>query len=217
MVSSPAARTKESLHRAALLRVVTALRVADVCEPVSCNDHAKRDDYVAHDLQPGPRRSCVRNSRHATSKGCARLRGIYSVLPAARLFTGYYPADQVREVSCPSAIGVHMGNKPGFYLRLTRKHPHYIAAVEALGQAVRDSGPLDSKSLHLVQLAAAAAIRSEGAVHSHVRRALEEGVTPDEIRHALISLTSTIGFPNVTAALSWCEDVFKAAKPKSAR
>jgi len=33
----------------------------------------------------------------------------------------------------------------------------------------------------------------------------------------VIALTSTIGFPNVTASLSWCEDVFKAAKPKSAR
>ncbi|HKS57612.1 MAG TPA: carboxymuconolactone decarboxylase family protein [Steroidobacteraceae bacterium] len=110
-----------------------------------------------------------------------------------------------------------MANKPGFYLSLSRNHPQYIAAVEALGQAVRESGPLDAKSLQLVQLAAAAAIRSEGAVHSHARRALEEGATQDEIRHAVISLTSTIGFPNVTASLSWCEDVFKAAKPKSAR
>jgi 4-carboxymuconolactone decarboxylase len=109
-----------------------------------------------------------------------------------------------------------MGNKPGFYVSLTRRHPQYIAAVEALGQAVRE-GPLDSRVLHLVQLAAAAAIRSEGAVHSHVRRALEEGVTQDEIRHALIALTTTIGFPNVTASLSWCEDIFAAAKPKSAR
>ena len=114
-------------------------------------------------------------------------------------------------------MGAHMANKPGFYLSLKRKHPQYIAAVEALGQAVRESGPLDSKSLHLVQLAAAAAIRSEGAVHSHARRAIEEGVRPDEIRHALISLTSTIGFPNVTASLSWCEDVLKAAKAKSVR
>jgi alkylhydroperoxidase/carboxymuconolactone decarboxylase family protein YurZ len=108
-----------------------------------------------------------------------------------------------------------MAEKPGFYRNLTKQHPHYLAAVEALGQAVRESGPLDSKALHLVQLAAAAAIRSEGAVHSHVRRAIEEGVTPDEVRHALISLTSTIGFPNVTAALSWCEDVLRAAKIKT--
>lgn len=110
-----------------------------------------------------------------------------------------------------------MANKPGFYLNLTKKHPRYIAAVEALGEAVRGSGPLDSKTLHLVQLAAAAAIRSEGAVHSHVRRALAEGASADEIHHALISLTSTIGFPNVTASLSWCEDVLKEARSKSAR
>jgi alkylhydroperoxidase/carboxymuconolactone decarboxylase family protein YurZ len=110
-----------------------------------------------------------------------------------------------------------MADKPGFYLTLRKTHPRYIEAVEALGEAVRESGPLDSKSLHLIQLAAAAAIRSEGAVHSHVRRAIDEGVTPDEIHHALISLTSTIGFPNVTASLSWCEDVLKTAKAKSGR
>jgi 4-carboxymuconolactone decarboxylase len=121
------------------------------------------------------------------------------------------------EVSRPSVVGVLMANKPGFYLSLSRKHPKYIAAVEALGNAVRESGPLDSRVLHLVQLAAAVAIRSEGAVHSHVRRALEEGATQDEIQHALISLTSTIGFPNVTASLSWCEDVFKATKAQSHR
>src|ERR1044071_5384980 len=97
-------------------------------------------------------------------------------------------------VSSRSVVGVLMANKPGFYLNLSRKHPRYIAAVEALGNAVRESGPLDSRVLHLVQLAAAAAIRSEGAVHSHARRALEEGATQDEIRHALIALTSTIGF-----------------------
>ena len=43
-----------------------------------------------------------------------------------------------------------MSNKPGFYLSLAKKHPQYIAAVEALGHAVRESGPLDSRMLHLV-------------------------------------------------------------------
>jgi len=56
-------------------------------------------------------------------------------------------------------------------------------------------------------MAAAAAIRSEGAVHSHVRRALEAGASVEEVRHSLMLLTSTIGFPTVVAALSWIEDV----------
>jgi 4-carboxymuconolactone decarboxylase len=99
--------------------------------------------------------------------------------------------------------------KPGFYLRVRELYPEYFAAVESLGEAVRRAGPLDEKTLHLVQLGAAAAERSEGAVHSHVRRALSCGATPEEIRHALIALTSTIGFPNVTAALSWAGDVLE--------
>ena len=96
--------------------------------------------------------------------------------------------------------------RPHFYRTLTDRHPDYMAAVEALGRSVRAAGPLEEPTLQLVQLAAAAAVRSEGAVHSHTRRALAAGVTPEAVRHALIALTSTIGFPNVVAALTWAED-----------
>jgi len=95
---------------------------------------------------------------------------------------------------------------PKIYLQLKRRHPRFFDAVDRLGQAVRREGPLNEKTIQLVQLAAAAAIRSEGAVHSHVRRALEAGATRDEVRHALLVITSTIGFPNVIAASSWAED-----------
>ncbi len=98
---------------------------------------------------------------------------------------------------------------PEWYRLLQKRHPQYMAAVEELGKVARQAGPLDEKTAHLIQLAAAAAIRSEGAVHSHVKRAAEAGATAEEIRHALILLTSTIGFPNVAAALSWAEDVLR--------
>jgi 4-carboxymuconolactone decarboxylase len=97
--------------------------------------------------------------------------------------------------------------KPSLYLTIKGRHPELIAAVESLGEAARKAGPLDEKTVHLVQLAAAAASRSEGATHSHVRRALKAGATPDEIRHALLAITSTVGFPQVTASLSWAEDI----------
>ena len=96
---------------------------------------------------------------------------------------------------------------PSFFHSLKQSYPDFISAVDRLGQAVREQGPLDSKTAHLVQLAAAAAIRSEGAVHSHVRQALEAGASVEEARHTLMLLTSTIGFPTVVAALSWLEDV----------
>ncbi|MDA7088460.1 carboxymuconolactone decarboxylase family protein [Pseudomonas sp. SA3-5] len=98
------------------------------------------------------------------------------------------------------------------YQRLRKQHPEYFDAVEALGKAVRQAGPLEDQVIQLVQLGAAAAIRSEGAVHSHVRRALEAGATAEQIHHALLSLTSTIGFPTVVAALSWADDVLGKAQ-----
>ncbi|MFQ6021115.1 MAG: carboxymuconolactone decarboxylase family protein [Acidiferrobacterales bacterium] len=98
------------------------------------------------------------------------------------------------------------------YLGIKERHGKFISAVEALGQVTKQEGPLDEKTGHLVQLAAAAAIRSEGAVHSHARRALEAGAQADEIRHTLILLTSTIGFPTVVAALTWADDVIEGKK-----
>lgn len=96
---------------------------------------------------------------------------------------------------------------PKWYKLLTERHGKFMDAVEELGKVVRQEGPLDDKTAHLVQLAAAAAARSEGAVHSHARRAIEAGAKPEELYHAIILLTSTIGFPNVSAALSWVADV----------
>ena len=96
---------------------------------------------------------------------------------------------------------------PEWYLAIKKRHKKSMEAIERLGKAVREEGPLEEKTAHLIQLAAAAAIHSEGAVHSHARRAMEAGATPDEVYHALLLLTSTIGFPAVSAALSWVEGV----------
>jgi alkylhydroperoxidase/carboxymuconolactone decarboxylase family protein YurZ len=64
----------------------------------------------------------------------------------------------------------------------------------------------------LIQLAAAAASKSEGSVHSHARRALDAGAKPDEIYHAIILTASIIGFPAVSAALSWADDIIQRGK-----
>jgi|SRR5690606_33853219 len=96
---------------------------------------------------------------------------------------------------------------PKHYLQVKEQHPKYIEAVEALGRVLREEGPLDEVTIQLIQLASAVAIRSEGAVHSHVRRALHSGASPDQIHHTIVLLTSTLGFPAVMAALSWADDV----------
>ncbi len=92
-------------------------------------------------------------------------------------------------------------------LNLKDCHQAFFEAVENLGIAAREADPIFEKTAHLIQIAAAAAMRSKDAVHNHTRRAMAAGATTEEIRHAIILVTSTIGFPNVVAALSWADDV----------
>ncbi len=101
---------------------------------------------------------------------------------------------------------------PEWYNKTRQQYMEYFQALEKLGETVRKQGPLDEKTSHLVQLAGAAAIRSEGSVHSHARRAIKAGATPEEVYHAIMLLTSTIGFPTTSAALSWVYDIIGEKK-----
>ncbi|UTW10335.1 carboxymuconolactone decarboxylase family protein [Marinobacterium rhizophilum] len=96
---------------------------------------------------------------------------------------------------------------PKNYVKFRSRYRSIAGALDDLGRTVREAGPLDEKSAQLIQLAVAASTGSEGAVHSHCRRALEAGASQDEIRHAIVLLTSTLGFPAMMAALSWVEDI----------
>jgi AhpD family alkylhydroperoxidase len=96
---------------------------------------------------------------------------------------------------------------PEHYVSLRKRFKKFIRIVDSLGKAAGEAGPLNEKTSQLIQLAAAAAIKSEGSVHSHTRRALKAGAKTGEIYHTIILLTSTIGFPAVSAALSWVDDV----------
>jgi 4-carboxymuconolactone decarboxylase len=101
---------------------------------------------------------------------------------------------------------------PRQYTNIMARYKGVIKALDSLGKATKSAGPLNKKTAELVQLAAAAAVRSEGSVHSHARRALAAGAKPEEIRHTLVLLTSTIGFPTVSAALSWTDDILERKK-----
>jgi AhpD family alkylhydroperoxidase len=82
-----------------------------------------------------------------------------------------------------------------------------MRAYEALGEACAKAGPLDEQTRELVKLGMAIGARLEGAVHSHARRALAAGATPDQIRHVVALAAPTAGFPTTVAAYTWVEDV----------
>ena len=99
-----------------------------------------------------------------------------------------------------------MPQLPDNYTWLTEEFSEVMSAHQQMGKALTKAGPLDKKTSQLIKLAGAAATGSEGAVHSHTKRALAAGATSEEVYHVLLLLVSTIGFPSVAAALSWARE-----------
>ncbi len=95
---------------------------------------------------------------------------------------------------------------------LARDYPSLWDAYEALGKATAEAGPLDSKTRRLVKLALAIGASSEGAVHSHVRRALEEGVSKSELKQVALLAITTLGLPQAVKGLTWIQDITEQGK-----
>ena len=95
---------------------------------------------------------------------------------------------------------------PPIVERLSRQFPEIWTAYQSLGRATSEAGPLDERTIHLVRLALAAGAKSEGAVHSHVRRGLASGLTEEQLRHVALLAITTLGWPAAIAALTWIED-----------
>ncbi len=99
---------------------------------------------------------------------------------------------------------------------LARAHPEIWRAFAALGAACAGAGPLHGETLRLVKLALAIGAGMEGGVHSHRRRALSEGVSPEALKQVALLAIPTLGFPRAVAALTWVEDVTDpATRPAS--
>jgi alkylhydroperoxidase/carboxymuconolactone decarboxylase family protein YurZ len=80
-------------------------------------------------------------------------------------------------------------------------------AYSDFGEACSKAGPIDGETKRLVKLALAVGAQSEGAVHSHARRGLDEDVSAEQLRHVAVLAAPTIGFPKAVAGLSWIDDI----------
>jgi len=100
-----------------------------------------------------------------------------------------------------------MSKPPRRFRTFIETHREVGQAYQALGEATKAAGPLDAKTAALVKLGIAIGMRHEGAVHAHTRKARAAGCSDDELRHAAILATTTLGFPSMMAAYSWVDDV----------
>jgi AhpD family alkylhydroperoxidase len=102
-----------------------------------------------------------------------------------------------------------MTQLPKPYVNFQEQYPDVWQAYNQLGAAVHAAGPLDEKTRGLIKLALAIGAGREGAVHAHVRKLVEMGVSPDEIRQVALLAVTTLGFPATMTGLTWINDVLE--------
>jgi 4-carboxymuconolactone decarboxylase len=96
---------------------------------------------------------------------------------------------------------------PDAYTTFRDRYPGVANALDGLGRSTDDASALDERTRRLVTLGIAIGGLAEGAVRSNVRKALEVGVTREEIRSVVLHAITTRGFPAAIAASQWIEDV----------
>ena len=77
-----------------------------------------------------------------------------------------------------------------------KEFPEIHARHAALGAEIHEKGgPLPEKTRWLIKIAISAACNHKRALETHIHKAAAAGVTEDEIKHALLLLIPTTGFP----------------------
>ena len=77
-----------------------------------------------------------------------------------------------------------------------KEFPKVWAQHEALGKEIHESGgPLPEKMRWLIKVAISAASQHKLSLETHVTKAREAGATEDEIKHTLLLVMQTTGFP----------------------
>lgn len=96
---------------------------------------------------------------------------------------------------------------PGTAGLVAREKPELWRAFQALGEAAGEAGPLTEREQRLVNLALAIGGDSEGATHSHSRRAVAQGLSRDELEHVAFLAITTLGWPQAIRGLTWIRDI----------
>ena len=92
------------------------------------------------------------------------------------------------------------------FTRFKKEFPEVFNGYEALGKEIHEKGgPLGENSRWLIKIAISAACSHKRALATHIKKAKAAGVTDAEIKHALLLLIPTAGFPMFMKAYSVLE------------
>ncbi|MBL9011960.1 MAG: carboxymuconolactone decarboxylase family protein [Alphaproteobacteria bacterium] len=103
---------------------------------------------------------------------------------------------------------------PSFAGDVAARFPDIWKTYQALGEAAAAAGPLTEREQRLVKIALAIGSGSEGATHSHARRARREGIDAAALQQIPMLAITSLGWSQAMRGLAWIEDVFAASQAR---
>ena len=89
------------------------------------------------------------------------------------------------------------------FSELKKDFPEVDLRYEMLGKEIHEkSGPLSDKVRWLIKIATSGASNHLTALETHIAKAREAAVTEEEIKHTLLMLITTTGFPTFMESYS---------------
>jgi 4-carboxymuconolactone decarboxylase len=94
------------------------------------------------------------------------------------------------------------------FTRFKEEFPRVYAEYATMGREIHESsGPLTEKIRWLVKIVISGATGHHRALATHIRKGREAGLKDDEIKHALLMLIPTTGFPTFMKAYKALNDL----------
>jgi alkylhydroperoxidase/carboxymuconolactone decarboxylase family protein YurZ len=100
-----------------------------------------------------------------------------------------------------------MRYSPEYYINFNKRYPEAAKCFSDLATFTSKAGPLDKKTQRLVKLGVAIGVGTEGDLQNLTMQALEDGTSPDELRHAVLLSVTTAGFPAMIASIQLVEEI----------
>lgn len=89
-------------------------------------------------------------------------------------------------------------------------HPDIYKAYQEYGKQIHaNGGPLDEKTRWLVKVAISATQGYTFALQTHINKALSAGCSKEEIKHAILLIAPSVGFPRMMESLLVFREMFE--------
>lgn len=84
---------------------------------------------------------------------------------------------------------------------LVKKYPEVYEAYQAYGKSVHACGPLDDRTKALLKVAISSVAEHDYALTTHLKKAVDLGITQEELEQVLLLTAPSVGFPNMMESL----------------